>query len=143
MEKILLMGRCKMDRERNITVFEEQVLRCVHHQFAAVSQADAAKYLKVSESKISRALTAMQDRSKTIRAISIMFPILTPHQFKIYKLCTDQGKTTSEIADIMDMTESAVRGAIAAMRKKGQRMPSPIAMGRYNDGMDSEIADIY
>ncbi len=132
-----------MERERNISIFEERVLRCVHHEFAGMTQGEAAKFLGVSESKISRALDAMQKRSKVFRAIGIMFPILTKHQYRVYQLVVEEGKTFKETAKITGLSISAVKNVITAIKEKGQHIPGPLNPSRYKPGMDSEVARRY
>ena len=131
------------DRERNISIFEEECIRMVHHEFAGLTQAEAAKVMGVSEAKVSRAISAMQERSKTIRAIRVLFPILTQHQYRVYQLVVEQGKTFKETAKITELSISAVKNVITAIKEKGQFIPGPLNPRSYKTGMDKEVCDKY
>jgi predicted transcriptional regulator len=110
-------------RPRNITTFEESVLRAVHHEFAGLSQEAAAERLDVSPATISRALADMEERAKTCKAIGIMFPILTVQQHEIFKCLMDRGLSALETAIEIGVTEAAVNKAITMMRSKGMHIP--------------------
>jgi DNA-binding MarR family transcriptional regulator len=129
--------------ERNITLFEEAVLRAVHHEFGALTQGEAAEQLGVSESKISRTLDDLRFRSRKIRAIRVMFPILTQHQFSVFKCISNQGMSIRETADEMKMSVSAVKDVLGKIKAKGQVLPRPIQYSHYTPAMDSVVSETY
>lgn len=129
--------------ERNISLFEEAVLRAVHHQFDALTQAEAAVKLDVSPSMISRTLDDLRFRSRKVRPIRVMFPILTKHQFKVYTCVVDEGLTIRETADKMEMSVSAVKDVLGKIKAKGQTLPRPIQYSHYAPSMDSVVSERY
>ena len=130
--------------ERNLSYFEELVLRCVHHEFGALSQEAAAEKLYVSPATISRALTDMEERAKTCKPIAVMLPILTKQQFVIYKCLMDHGMSTAETAEEIGTTEGAVNKAVATMRAKGMKIPKRGNQPRtvsYAPSMDTKVTE--
>ena len=130
-----------MEAKRNITHFEEAVLRCVHHQFQALTQAEAAEKLNVSPSMISRTLDDLRFRSRKVRPIRIMFPILTQHQYNVFKCFADEGKTIRETADVLGMSVSAVKDVLGKIKAKGQVLPRPIQYSHYAPSMDAVVSE--
>lgn len=132
--------------ERNITEFEEEVLRCVHHQFLGMTQEEAAEHLKVSPMKISRTLTDLEERSKTCKPIACMFPILTRLQHLVHMAITKRGETVDVIAKELDSTVEAINDAVAKLKAKGIRMPkrsdAPKTMS-YTPSMDRDVKSKY
>jgi biotin operon repressor len=129
-------------RERNITHFEEKVLRACHHEFDCLTQEDAAVKLGVSAAKISRALNDMEKRSKTCTPIAIMFPILTKRQFEVYNCLMKHGLSALETATELGTTESAVNKAVHAIRDKGMKIPKRSGQPRtttYEPSMDKDV----
>ena len=130
---------------RNITLFEEQVLRAVHHEFDAMTQEEAAIALDVSPMRISRALADMEERSKTCKPIQIMFPILTKRQFEVYTCIVKLGLTVAETAEQLGFNApGGVVAAIVAMRAKGMNIPrqkdkpKPVS---YTPSMDKDVKE--
>ena len=133
--------------KRNITEFVEQVLRCVHHEFSAMTQEEAAIELGVCPMKISRTLADMEERAKTCKAIGIMFPILTKHQFEIYNCIVGRGLTAKETADEMGLASaSTVNTIVATLRSKGMSIPRQCDMPKptsYTPSMDQGVKEKY
>jgi DNA-binding NarL/FixJ family response regulator len=133
--------------KRNISLFEERVLRCVHHEFAAMTQEEAAIELNVSPMRISRALSDMEERAKTIKAIGVMFPILTKHQFEIYNCIVGRGLTAKETADELNLASaSTVNTIVATLRTKGMSIPRQCDMPKptsYSPSMDKDVREKY
>jgi biotin operon repressor len=128
--------------ERNITSFEEQVLRCVHHEFRAMTQAEAAVELGVSEAKISRTIQDITEKAKTCSPIRVMLPILTSQQFEIYKCLVNRGMSAAEVSAELGITESAVNKAASTMRAKGANIPKRCDLPKtksYAPSMDKEV----
>lgn len=126
--------------KRNITEFEEQVLKCCHHQFKAMSQAGAAEELGVSEATISRAIQSMIKRSRHCRPIRIMFPILTKQQYDIYRCVVERGMTNAETAERLDIPVATVGNTLTRIRNKGMSVPRRRPVQSYHDaGMADEI----
>jgi transposase len=132
-----------MEQKRNITHFEESVLRLVHHQFGALTQADAADLLGVSESVISRTLNDLRFRSRKVRPIRVMFPILTQHQYSVFKCFADEGMTIRETADKLEMSVSAVKDVLGKIKAKGQTLPRPIQYSHYAPSMDAVVSGVF
>lgn len=131
---------------RNISHFEERVLRCVHHEFAGLTQSEAAKQLNVSPAKISRALADMEERSKTCKPIQIMFPILTRLQFKVLTAITKRGLTIEQIAKEASLSVGAIKDTVVKLKQKGVIMPkrsdAPKTIS-YTPSMDKDVKEKY
>jgi len=135
------------EAKRNITYFEERVLRCVHHEFSAMTQEEAACALNVSPMTISRALADMEERAKTCKAIGIMFPILTKHQFAVFNCVVGRGLSAKETAEELDLASaSTVNTIVATLRQKGMNIPRQKDMPKpvtYTPSMDKDVKEKY
>jgi DNA-directed RNA polymerase specialized sigma24 family protein len=125
--------------ERNISEFEESVIRLVHHEFAGMTQAEAARELHVSESMISRALDSIVEKAKNCRPIRILLPILTKQQYAVYIDIAEFGISLEATAAHLDMTVGSVRDTLYKIRKKGKYVPSPARHEAFHDGMEGSI----
>jgi DNA-binding MarR family transcriptional regulator len=128
--------------KRNMTLFEERVLRCVHHEFGCLTQEEAAAKLNVSPSTISRTLNELEERAKTCKPIQIMFPILTKPQFEVYKCVVGQGLSISDTAEATGLTESTVNKMMTTMRAKGETIPKRSDLPKtksYVPSMDKQV----
>jgi DNA-binding MarR family transcriptional regulator len=128
--------------KRNITLFEEKVLRACHHEFDCLTQTEASVKLGVSSATISRTLRELEERAKTCKPIRIMFPILTSQQFEIYKCLVNCGMSAAEVSAELDITESAVNKAATIMRAKGANIPKRCDLPKtksYVPSMDKTV----
>jgi DNA-binding transcriptional regulator LsrR (DeoR family) len=132
-----------VDTQGNITMFEMRVLRCVHHEFKAMTQAEAAVELGVSRLKIVRTLAKLEERAKTCRPIRVMFPVLTKQQFKVYTCTTKLGLATADTAKTLGLTEVAVDKMLTIMRSKGMSIPKRIKYLSYTPSMDKDVKEKY
>ena len=128
-----------IERERNITEFEEAVLRCVHHEFAGMTQAEAAVKLEVTESMISRTIKSIEEKAKTCSPIRIMLPILTRRQYEVLICLTLHGMSLEATATTLHTTVGSVRSSLYKMRRKGQHVPTPMKHEQYTELMDNKI----
>jgi transposase len=129
-------------KERNITLFEERVLRCVHHEFEALSQEAAAEKLNVSAATISRTLNELEERAKTCTPIQIMFPILTRLQFEVFTSMVKQGMSALQTAKALGLSEGVVNKMMTTMRSKGMKIPKRCSMPKsksYTPSMDKDV----
>lgn len=129
--------------KRNITHFEEAVLRAVHHEFGGMTQARAAEQLGVTPSMISRTLDDLKFRSRKVRAIRVMFPILTQHQFRVFKCIANKGMTIRQTAGEMGMSVTAVKDVLGKIKAKGQTLPRPIQYSHYTPSMDAVVSEAW
>jgi transposase len=128
--------------KRNMTLFEERVLRCVHHEFHAMTQEEAAVELNVSPATISRTLTELEERAKTCTPIQIMFPILTKLQFEVFTCIVKQGMSAIHTATSLGLTEVVVNKMMTTMRNKGVKIPKRCSMPKsksYTPSMDKDV----
>jgi transposase len=132
-------------KERNMSEFEESVLRACHHEFDGLSQAEAAESLGVSPATISRTLTNLEERAKTCTPIRCMFPILTRQQFKIFDCLTNLGLSTEETAEELGLDSvNTVHSTVSKLRKKGMDIskrgytPKAVSYAPYMDGQVKE-----
>ncbi len=129
--------------DRNMNDFEESVIRACHHDFLGLTQDQAAEYLSVTPAKISRTLSDLQERSKTIKPLALLFPILTQNQACVYKCIAESGMSLAQTADKLSMTTSAVSKMIGAIRNKGQFIPQPIKHQQYSPLLDGQVKHKY
>lgn len=122
-----------MESNRVITEFEESVLRACHHQFEALSQAEAAEKLEVSEATICRTLQEIKSKVPT------MFPILTGRQYQVYICVAGRGMSLRETAEELNLTEASIKSFLARIRSKGMAIPSPAATVQYVEYMDKYV----
>ena len=127
------------ERERNITEFEEAVLRCVHHEHGGMTQAEAAIKLEVTESKISRTIASIEQKAKTCSPIRVMLPILTKRQYEVLICLTLHGMSLEATAEKLLTSVGSVRSSLYKMRKKGQHVPAPMKHEAYTELMDNKI----
>jgi predicted DNA-binding protein (UPF0251 family) len=128
---------------RNMTIFEEQVLRACHHDFDCLTQEEAAVKLNVSPSKISRTLNELEERAKTCKPIAVMFPILTEQQFKVYDCIVGRGLSTADTAEALGYaTVVTVNKMLTTIRDKGMKIPKRCNLPKsksYAPSMDKEV----
>ncbi len=129
------------EQKRNMNEFEVSVIRAVHHEFGGMTQGEAAIELGVSESAVSRTLDDLRFRSRKVRALRIMFPILTQHQFSVFKCVVNRGLTIRQTAGEMKMSVSAVKDVLGKIKAKGQVLPRPIQYGHYTPAMDAIVSE--
>jgi len=122
---------------RTITVFEEKVLRCVHHEFSSMTQREAAEQLKCSQSQISDAINRLKRKAPQ------MFPILTRQQAFIQKCICEDGLTHREIAMLLGLNENTLKSRIARLRNKGVNFEKPKRTLQYGEYMDGKIRHIF
>jgi transposase len=127
------------ERERNITVFEESVLRCVHHEHGGMTQLEAAIKLNVTEAMISRTISDIVKKAETCSPIRIMLPILTKRQFKVYNLIVKEGMSLEAIAGKLLTSVGSVRSTLHKLRRKGQHVPTPMKHEQYVEYMDDSV----
>ncbi len=131
------------ERERNLTEWEESVIRLVHHEFKAMTQAEAAKVLGVSASEVSRTVRGIIEKAKTCKPIQVLLPILTKHQFEIYNRIVGRGLTAGETAKELGLASAGtVNTIVATLRTKGMNIlrqkdkSKPIS---YTASMDKDV----
>lgn len=128
-----------LERKRNITELEEAVLRCVHHEFLGLTQAECARHLGITPSKVSRTITSIERKAKTCSPIRIMLPILTKRQFKIFELVVKDGMSFEAIAKRLGTSIGNIRSAVYKLRKKGKHIPNPVRHDQYIESMDDKV----
>jgi DNA-directed RNA polymerase specialized sigma24 family protein len=131
------------ERKRNISEFEEAVLRAVHHQFDGLTQEEAAIKLGVSPAKISRALVSIEEKAETCPPIRIMLPILTRQQFRIYDCLTGLGLTMAETAEELGLASvNTVHSTVSKLREKGMSISKRSCQPKtvsYESYMDPQV----
>ncbi len=130
------------DRERNLTEWEERVIRLIHHEFKAMTQAEAAIELGVSEATISRTVQEMVKKAETCEPIRVLLPILTRLQFEAFTCIVRQGLSAVHTAASLGLTESVVNKMMTTMRNKGMKIPKRCNMPKtksYAAHLDNEV----
>lgn len=118
---------------RTITIFEEQVLRLVHHDFAGRTQREAAEQLKCSQSQISDAISRLKQK------VPQLFPILTKNQLLIQDCICEKGMTHKEIAVLLGISENTLKARITRLKKKGVDFEKPKRTLQYGEHMDAQV----
>jgi len=120
--------------KRLITKRQEEILRLCHHDFAGLSQAEAAKMLDISQSAVSDVLKHIE------KVMPQMFPLLTKLEAKCYHHWTVDGWSMSQIARHLDQSENAIYKTLQRAKNKGMCFTEP--KGRvlqYDPSMDSNV----
>lgn len=113
----------------------------VHHQFGQLTQAEAAERLGVSETKISRTIQSLIERSKHCSPIRIMFPILTEQQYAVYQCVIEAGMTNSQTAVELNIPVASVGNTLTTLRKKGMSVPKRKPVSTYYDDMADQVTN--
>lgn len=120
--------------ERLITVKQEIALRLVHHDFAGLTQTEAAEMMGISQPALSELLAAVK------KVMPEFFPILTPLEAKCYHHYIVEGWSVDGIAEAVNKTESTVYDALKRARAKGQFFPeAKRRVLQYNPDMDGNV----
>lgn len=98
---------------RQISKFDEKVLRLIHHDFEGLTQREAAGKLGVSIQTVNRAVRRLK------KLADQFFPILTKHQKFVHFCITERGMTHSAIAHLIGSSVRTVESTVAAITKKG------------------------
>ena len=109
--------------KRNLSEFEESVIRLIHHEFEGLTQVEAAERLGVNEASISRTVTGIIERAKHCRPIRILLPFLSKQQYAVYRCTVKQGMTNAEAAEKLNIPVATVGNTLTRLRKKGMRIP--------------------
>lgn len=96
--------------KRNLSHFEEKVLRVCHHDFGGLSIEEAAKKLECSPQTIKSALKHAKKKAPTL------FPILTP-QHQAILLMYDKHMSRASIAAALGISKQELHKEIAFLRK--------------------------
>lgn len=121
---------------RLISKKQEAVLKCCHHDFEGLPQAEAAKKLNVSQSAVSDALKQIK------KILPSFFPILTALEAKCYHLFAIEGWNVDDIAEHFGLTPDSVYKTLKRVKDKGAW--SAKARGRvlqYSPEMDANIKE--
>ena len=119
--------------KRNLTEFEEQVIRLIHHDFEGLTQRETAERLGTSQGSVSRALARIKKKAPQL------FPILTTRQAAIHLRITELGQTHQEIADVLNVSVKTVDRIVEQMRIKGVNFAGPPKTTQYETYMDGEV----
>lgn len=129
------------DRPRNLTEWEEKVIRACHHEHGGMTQAAAACKLGITESMVSRTLKSIEKKAETCSPIRCMLPILTKRQFAVYRCIAKNGMSLEATAFALSTSVGSVRNALFKMRRKGQHVPAPVRHEAYTESMDNIIKE--
>lgn len=126
--------------KRNITEWEETVIRHVHHEFEGLTQVEAAERLNVSEAKISRTIAGIIEKAKCCRPIRILLPFLSKRQYDIYRCVVERGLTNAQAAEELNIPVATVGNTLTRIRNKGMHIPKRKPVQSYHDaGMADKI----
>lgn len=123
--------------KRLMTIQEEAVYRLVSHDFAGLSQIEAAECAGLSQSQVSRILKKIEKEHPSL------FPILNARQKYVYKQIVKHGKTHKEIAVMMGTSIRTIERVVGQLRKKGVSFSSPVKSVPYKPWMDGEVKNVY
>ena len=119
--------------ERIISLFGEQVLRLVHHEFRGLTQAEAAQELGVSQAYIAQTLAELE------KVAPSMFPILTKDQFEVYSLINERGLTHKQAGEVTGRSENAVKAMVTRIKHKGFSFNAKSKTIRLEGYMDGDV----
>ena len=119
--------------KRVISKFEEEVIRLCHHDFAGLTQTEAAQRLDVSQGLISETLAHIKKKAPQL------FPILTKRQGLVRDYIVDEGLTHQQIAILLLTSEHCIDSTVATMKAKGVCFEKPRKLLRYERWMDKHV----
>lgn len=126
--------------KRNLTEWEESVIRLIHHEFEGLTQVEAAERLDVSVATVSRTVTGIVEKAKHCSPIRILLPFLTKAQYAVYQCVVERGLTNRQTAEELGVTVVNVGTTLTRIRKKGLKIPKRKPVQTYHDeGMTDEI----
>jgi len=119
---------------RKITQKQEEALRLCHHDFAGLTQTEAAEKMGISQPTLSKLLAAAG------KVLPEFFPILTKLEATCYHNYIVEGWSVADIAEVVGKQESAVYDALKRARAKGQFFPeAKRRVLQYNPDMDNNV----
>ncbi len=122
-----------MTEQRVITEQQEQVYRCRHHDFGALTTKETAEALSISESTVCRVLKQLEKEAPQL------FPVLNHRQNLVYIWITEFGHTHDYVAHHMDISVKAVDRIVTQLKAKGMSFAKPAKTVRYENHMDSNV----
>ena len=123
--------------KRIITIFEEKVLRCIHHDFEGKTQQDAAIQLKCSQSQISDVINRLKQK------VPQFFPILTKNQSFILNCICEEGLTHKEISALLGISENTLKARIVRLKKKDTHFEKAKKTLQYKEYMDVQVENVF
>lgn len=122
--------------KRVITERQERALKLVHHDFAGLSQSEAAEIMGVSQPVVSALL------DKVEKVLPEFFPILSKQEAMCHHHLTVDGWSPSDIAAHLEISLNAVYLTLKRCKDKG--LPFPGAhrkVLRYIPEMDNDVLE--
>ena len=116
--------------KRNLSHFEEKLLRLIHHDFDGLSIKEAAKKVGCSPETIETMLKRVEKLAPQL------FPILTP-QHRAILLMYDKHMSRASIAVALGVTEQKLHKEIAFLRK--HKFLWNRKVDQYDPLMDSRV----
>lgn len=120
--------------KRLITEKQEQALKLCHQNFGGLNQAAAAKKMGISQSALSKLLTAVK------KVLPQYFPILTKLEAECYHHYVIEGWPVADIMEGMDKPRHTIYDALQRVRDKGLYFPETRGkMLSYDPSMDINV----
>lgn len=122
-------------KKRNLTNYEETIIRSVHHEFDGMSRKTVAEGLGITRQALAYHLKQIKKKAPQL------FPILTKEQWKVYKMY-QEGKDSITITDELGCTLRYVEAIQAQLLKKGfdcRIRRNGRETKRYNLSMDGSV----
>lgn len=116
--------------KRNLSHFEEKLLRLVHHDFEGLSTKEVAEKLECPPETIETTLKRVEKKAPQL------FPILTP-QHRAILLMYDKHMSRASIAVALGVTEQGLHKEIAFLRK--HKFLWNRKVDQYDPLMDSRV----
>lgn len=100
-----------MEEKRDITKHQEEVYRCVHHDFDGHTVDEAANILNITPDAIYKTLARLKDSHPEL------FPILSRDNAKAWGLWFVSGLSCDQIAEQMGVTSEVIRWRLKRVKE--------------------------
>lgn len=118
--------------ERAITLFEEKVIQLIHHDFAGLTQAEAAERLNVSQAQVSRAVSQLKIKAPQL------FPVLTKQQKYVRDCIAEEGFSHLQTAILAGVSKKTVDSIVTTLKAKGISFAKPHKVVPYETYYDEQ-----
>ena len=123
--------------ERILTEQEERAYRLCSQDFKGLPKEVVAKRMGVSVRRVQQLLASVESKCPQLSHV------LPPQQAKVQSLINDQGCTYEQIAQILNISISAVASTVQALRDKGVFLEKRHKTIPYENHLDSQVTETF
>ncbi|HDY88780.1 MAG TPA: HTH domain-containing protein [bacterium] len=121
--------------ERILTNHEELAYRYCHQDFKGLTTAKAAEKMGVTQRRVQQLLRS------AVQKCPQLLPILTKRQTEIRLLINDDGFTSEQIAQLLNISIHTVGSTVSVLKTKGIYLEKRKPTLSYQKWMDNQITE--